>query len=143
MARINRPLRLAALALLFGASAAALACGYCVEDKIASTYDHALVKRSVEAGHHVAYYHLDGPLGKDEATRRALIAAAESVSGVDKGSVRIALETLTISFAFDPKRAALGSIQNSFDRKLASRKLSLFPMRVIERPAELKEITRR
>jgi len=143
MARIEGRLRLAALALLLGASAAALACGYCVEDKIASTYDHALVKRSIEAGHPVAYYHLEGPLAKGEATRRALIAAAESVNGIDRGSVRIALETLTMSFAFDPKRAALATVQNSLDAKLASRKLSLFPMRVIERPAELKEIVRR
>jgi hypothetical protein len=131
------------LVLLLAANAAALACGYCVEDKIASTYDHAVVLKALGAGHHVAYFHLDGPLGKDEATRRTLQAAAESVAGVDKGSVRIALETLTIAFAFDPRRARLVTIQNSLDRKLASRKLSLFPMRVIERPAELSEIVRR
>jgi hypothetical protein len=136
-------LRVLVLAALLALAPFARACGYCVEDKIASTYDHALVKRSIEAGHHVAYYHLEGPLGNDEATRRALVAAAESVAGVDKGSVRIALATLTLSFAFDPQRAPLATIQNALDRKLASRKLSLFPLRVIERPAELKEIVRR
>jgi hypothetical protein len=129
----------AALAL----SSAAAACGYCVEDKIASVYDHALISGAVGRGHPVAFFHLDGPLGKDEATRRMLVQNAEATAGVDKGSVRLSLETLTISFAYDPARARLIAIQNQMDRKLAARKLSLFPLRVIERPAELKEISRR
>jgi hypothetical protein len=36
--------------LLLGAASSAVACGYCVEDKIASAYDHALVARSVGIG---------------------------------------------------------------------------------------------
>jgi hypothetical protein len=121
----------------------AWACGYCVEDKIASAYDHALVAQSVAIGHHVAFYHLDGPLKASAETRRALSSAAESVPGVDKGSVRVSLDTLTLSFAFDPKRTSLAAAQSALDRKLAARKLSLFPMRVIERPGELKEIPQR
>jgi hypothetical protein len=131
------------LAVLLGAASPALACGYCVEDKIASTYDHALVTRAVGMGHHVAFYHLDGALTQNDATKRALLSAAESVTGVDKGSARVALDTMTISFAFDPRRTSLVSAQSALDRKLAGRKLSLFPMRVIERPAELKEIPQR
>jgi len=131
------------VALLLGAASGAQACGYCVEDKVASAYDHALVARSVGMGHHVAFYHLDGPLKASDATRRALLSAAESVPGVDKGSVRVSLDTLTIAFAFDPKRTSLAAAQNALDRKLAARKLSLFPMRVIERPGELKEIPQR
>jgi hypothetical protein len=139
--RALRPPLLAAL--LLGAAGAALACGYCLEDKIASVYDHALVSRSAAAGHPVAFYHLEGPLKADEATRRALAGAAESVAGVDRGSVRLSLDTLTLSFAFDPRRVSLAAAQNAIDRKLAARGLSLFPMRVIERPAELKEIRQR
>jgi hypothetical protein len=118
-------------------------CGYCVEDKIASAYDHALVAQSVALGHHVAFYHLDGPLTASAATKRALSSAAESVAGVDKGSVRVSLDTLTLSFAFDPKRTSLATAQGALDRKLAARKLSLFPLRIIERPGELKEIPQR
>lgn len=128
---------------LLGAASAAQACGYCVEDKIASIYDHAVVTRAVGMGHHVAFYHLDGAVTQNDATKRALLSAAESVPGVDKGSARVALDTLTISFAFDPRRTSLASAQSALDRKLAARKLSLFPMRVIERPAELKEIPQR
>jgi hypothetical protein len=141
MARIE--LRALAAAALLAAAGAATACGYCVEDKIASAYDHALVLKSVAAGHHVAFFHLDGPLGGDEASRRALLAAAEAVPGVDKGSVRVVLETLTLSFAFDPARTSLVKAQAALERRLASRKLSLLPMRTIERPGELKEIRAR
>ena len=119
------------------------ACGYCVEDKIASTYDHALVARAVGMGHHVAFYHLDGALTQSDATKRALLSAAESISGVDKGSARVSLESLTMSLAFDPKRTSLVTVQGTLDKKLAARKLALFPMRVIERPGDLKEIPQR
>jgi len=131
--------RVLLVAALLGASAAQ-ACGYCVEDKIASAYDHAVVTRAVGMGHHVAFYHLDGALTQNDATRRALLSAAESVHGVDKGSARVALETLTLSFAFDPRRTSLASAQSALDRTLAARKLSAFPMRVIERPGDLKEV---
>jgi hypothetical protein len=131
------------LAALLGAASAAQACGYCVEDKIASTYDHAQIARALGTGHHVAFYHLDGPLAQNDATKRALLSAAESVPGVDKGSARVALDTLTLSFAFDPRRTSLAAAQSALDRKLAARKISAFPLRVIERPGELKEIAGR
>lgn len=134
--------RLLALAFLF-ASLNTWGCGYCVEDKIASVYDHALVTRAVGIGHHVAFYHLDGALAQNAATRRALASAAESVPGVDQGSARVALETLTLSFAFDPRRTSLAAAQSALDRKLAARKVSAFPLRVIERPGELKEVAGR
>lgn len=74
-------------ALLFLAGEAA-ACGYCVEDKIAATYDHAVVTRALERGQHLAFFHVEGPEPRPEATRRALEDAA-SMSGVEKASVRI------------------------------------------------------
>jgi hypothetical protein len=85
-----------------------------------------VVARALGAGHHVAFYHLDGPLKENDATKRALRSAAESVPGVDKGSVRVALDTLTIAFAFDPGRKAVilcggdksGGSQRRFYRQL-------------------------
>jgi len=134
--------RLLILAFLL-ASTNSWGCGYCVEDKIASTYDHAVVTRAVAAGHHVAFYHLDGALAQDAATKRAIVAAVEAAPGVDKGSVRVALETLTLSFAYDPRRSTLAAAEKAIDRRLSSRKLSLFALREIEKAAELKEVSRR
>jgi hypothetical protein len=133
-----------AFALLLSLSMGkALACGYCVEDKIASTYDHASVTRAVGIGHHVVFFHLDGAVPQQDAARRALVAAAESVPGVDRGSVRVALDTFTLSLAFDPRRTSLAALQGALDARLASRKLSAFPLRVIERAGELKEAAAR
>lgn len=129
--------------VLLCAATSAWACGYCVEDKIASAYDHALVTRSLSAGHRVAFYHLEGPLAQDAATKRAIVAAVESTAGVDRASARVALETLTLSFAYDPRRTSLAEAEKAIDRKLAGRKLSLFPLKEIEKPAELKELSRR
>ena len=131
------------LAVLLAASSAALACGHCVEDKVASVYDHELIRRAVAGGRHVVFFHVDGPVVRDEATRRALVGAAESLTGVDRGSVRVALETQTLALCFDPRRGSLVAIQESLEKRLAARRLVFYPLKMIERPAELKEISRR
>ena len=130
------------LCALLAASAGALACGYCVEDKIASTYDHAAVTRALAAKHHVVFFHIDGPAVQDAATARALSAAAQSVPGVDRDSVRVKVETLTLSLAFDPRRIPLAKLQSALDRKLAARKLALMPLRVMETPGDLTAVRR-
>jgi hypothetical protein len=117
--------------------AAALACGYCAEDKVASVYDHAVVKKALDGRHHVVFFHIDGALAPADAVRRTLQSGAESVSGVDRGSVRISLDTASLSLAFDPKRTSFAAVQNALDARLASKKLSLFPFRVMDRPGEL------
>ena len=120
----------------------AFACGYCVEDKIASTYDHAVVTQALAHRHQVAFFHIDGAVVPGEATKRSLEAIAESTPGVDKGSVRVAVDTFTISFSFDPRRAPLVTVQAALDKKLAAKKLSLMPLRIIDTVAELKTVGR-
>ena len=120
----------------------ALACGYCVEDKIASAYDHAVVTRSLAQKHHVAFFHIDGAIAPGDASKRSLEALAESTPGVDKGSVRVVVDTATMSVAFDPARAPLVAVQAALDRKLAARKLSLMPLKIIDAPAALKTVKR-
>ena len=115
----------------------ALACGYCVEDKIASAYDHAAVTQALGQKHHVVFFHVEGAFAQDAATRRAIEALVESVSGVDRGSARFATATSTLSLAFDPKRAPLGKLQSQLERKLAARKLTLAPLRIMETPGDL------
>ena len=118
--------------VLLTAGQAAVACGYCVEDKIAATYDHAVVTRALGLSHHIAFFHIDGPLAPGNGTRRTLEAAAESTAGVDKGSVRVSVESLTISLAFDPQRTSLAKVHGALERKLAAKKLTLMPLRVID-----------
>ena len=120
----------------------AIACGYCVEDKIASTYDHAVVTQALARKHHVAFFHIDGPIVPGDPAKHALEAAVVSTPGVDKGSVRVAVDTLTLSLAFDPARTPLPALQATLDRKLRAKGLALMPLRVIDSPAEIKVVKR-
>jgi hypothetical protein len=131
----------AAAGLLLALQApAALACGHCVEDKIAAAYDHAAVTRALDRKHHVAFFHIDGTLAPGESTRRALEAIAESSEGVDKGSARVSVESASLAVAFDPRRTSFAAVQKALERKLAAKKVSLLPLRVMDRPAEMKTV---
>ena len=120
-------------AALLAATGAGLACGYCVEDKIAATYDHAVVTKAFERKHHVVFLHVDGTL----PSRAALERAAYAAPGVDAGSVRVAADLLTVSFAYDPAKAKLGAIHKRMEKAAG---VSLIPFEVIERPGQLKAV---
>ena len=119
----------------------ALACGYCVEDKIAATYDHAVVTHALAQKHHVAFFHVEGSLPAGEAGKRQLERAASGTLGIDAGTVRVSADNLTVSFAFDPRRAPLAGVQARLEKKLGG-KASLMPLRVMEHPADLKTVSR-
>ena len=114
-----------------------LACGYCVEDKIAATYDHALITRALAAGRHVVFFHVDGA-----PVRRAALEQAASGRGIEKGSARISPDALTLALVFDPRLVSLVELNAQLDRKLAKHKASLLPLRLMERPADLQTVQR-
>ena len=128
---------LAFLALALAQASHARACGYCVEDKVASTYDHAVVTRALAQKHRVVFFHVEGAVAQGEAAKRWLEAAAASTAGVDPGSARAAADTLTLSIAFDPQRSSLVAVQSALEKKLAARKLTLLPLRVLDKPSDL------
>ena len=107
---------LAAIALT---SAPAFGCGYCVEDKIAAAYDHALVAQTTARGHDIAFmaYEMRAPAGKVGAN--ALRRALEGIAGIDRGSVRVAAESGAFSVAFDPRRLPPDNLLAAVDRRLA------------------------
>jgi hypothetical protein len=115
-----------ALIVLLLASGPAAACGYCVEDKIAATYDHAVVTGALAKRHQVAFLHVDGTV----PSRRALEEAVYSAPGVDRGTARVSADLLTVSFAFDPARATLGAIHARIEKRLARHGVSLLPFEV-------------
>ena len=92
-------------------------CGYCVEDKIAATYDHAVVTRALQRGQHLAFFHVDGPSPPASDAPRA--RRRGSMPGVDKASVRISADLLTLSLAFDPRHVPLAAIVERLDRRLS------------------------
>ena len=130
-------MRLAITLAGFLLSLQAFACGYCVEDKIAATYDHAVITRALTNGRHVVFFHVDGA-----PVSRAVLEQAASGRGIEKGSARISPDALTLALAFDPRRISLVELNAQLDRKLAKHKASLLPLRLMERPADLQTVQR-
>lgn len=130
---------LCAAALLLALQAtAALACGYCIEDKIAAVYDHAIVTRALGQKHQVVFFAIDGMLAPGPGTQRAIQALVESAGAADKGSARVSVEAAVLSVAFDPRRISFAAMQKALERKLAAKKLTLLPLRVMDEAATLK-----
>ncbi|HWI81312.1 hypothetical protein [Ramlibacter sp.] len=95
----RRRLLLAIPGLLALAAPAAWGCGVCVEDKVAATYDHAVLQRAAANGQLVMFC---GVTGRADAAR--LRQAAASVRGLDRASVRVSAQPAALSFALDPRR---------------------------------------
>jgi len=129
--------------LIAGLASAAYACGYCIEDKIAAVYDHAVVTRAASQKHQVVFFALEGQIPAGEESRRTLEAVVESVAGVDKGSARVSVAGASLSAAFNPRRTPFASMERALSRKLAPRGLAVAIMRVMDQPAELKPVGKR
>ena len=105
----------------FAASTRALACGVCIEDRIAATYDHAVITQAAAEHHVVVFAAVEGQ-GSAEALAASAQRAAARAAGVDRASVRsAALPSAAVSFALDPRtqtpEAALGAIARSSAQK--------------------------
>ena len=100
----------------------ALACGYCVEDKIAAVYDYAAVTQAAARQQKIVYFAIDGAI---RDARERLQALAEEAQGVQKGSVRVSVDAAALAVAFDPRRTSLAALQRALEQKLRGRGLEL------------------
>ncbi len=107
------------LSLLAAAPIWAAACGVCIEDKMAATYDHAAVTAAFKRGHVVVFAEILDANATGEAHKRKIIQAIEARPGVDRGSVRVSFNPAAISFAFDER---IGETQNVFEAAASSLK---------------------
>ena len=91
---------------------ASRACGACVEDKIAATYDHSVVERAAASGDVMVFCEVTGSLDV-QRLRRAL----GLVHGVKALSVRVSAQQAALSFAVDPRsrspQAAVDAVQRT------------------------------
>ena|SRR5690348_1443635 len=99
-----------------------LACGYCVEDKIAAVYDHAALSQAQARKQTTVYFAIDGTI---RGTRRELEKVVQSTPGVEKGSARISVEAAVLAVTFDPKRTSLPAVQSALEKALRPRGLQL------------------
>ena len=122
-----------ALAFLWVFSMETFACGVCIDDKIASCYDHAVVMQARNQGHAVAFFALDGSLPAREDVRSALLKAVQGAKGVLRGTARVSLENAALSFAYDPGRASSAEVAAAIEKRLGGQGLKLKLLRVISR----------
>ena len=101
------------------------ACGHCLEDRIASVYDHALVERSQQQGRKIMYLRWDGPVVRDAALSRAMAAAAAGVAGVKALDVRVALEPPTLAVPYDPRHMTSDSLEQALGLRLRRMKITV------------------
>jgi hypothetical protein len=93
-----------AMILLFAAPPAS-ACGACAEDKVAATYDHAVVVRAAARHQAMVFASVEGG-GDPRRVAARIRGAATRTAGVDRASVRVSAEPAAVSFALDPAVAA-------------------------------------
>ena len=121
----------AVLAGLMLAAQGALACGYCVEDKVAMVYDHSVIVRALNKRHEVVFLAIEGSLAVSTRLQRELERSIESTPGVDRRSARVSLTGASLSFAYDPARAPLGSILRSLDKNLGAKQIRTTLLRIV------------
>lgn len=118
-----------ATVFLVPASMQALACGQCVEDKVAVTFDAAVRARAARIGHVVVVAEVRGPAAGGPPELRDFIARSlATAAGVDPGTVRVSLDPPAAAFACDPRAAA--RIVAAASPRLAGRQLSLKVIRI-------------
>jgi chloramphenicol 3-O-phosphotransferase len=88
------------IALATGAPAASRACGACDEDKVAATYDHAVIAAAMARHERVVFVAVDGPVSIKKLTAR-IAAVANRIRGVQKGTLRTSASPPAFSFALD------------------------------------------
>jgi hypothetical protein len=93
------------------ATSGSLACGACVEDRVAATYDHAVVNNAIARRQQIVFVAVDGPTRAEKIEAR-IIAAASKVRGVNAGTLRTSIAPQAFSFALDgaqePEAAVAG-----------------------------------
>jgi hypothetical protein len=134
MKRLMKRLAMSFCAALLMHAGMAQACGVCVEDKVAATYDHAVVQRAAAGGQLVVFCEIVGPV--DAARIRK---AAQAVRGLDTSSVRVSETPAAISFVVDPAKqspqAAAGAIQRGLAKGIEVKVLRLMDSKGLREPA--------
>ena len=114
-------------------TSSAIACGHCIEDKVAAVYDHAIVAKAVHEKHVVAFFGIEGPLVVNSASKQEIQKMMSSINGIDPNTSRISLETGSISLAFNPAILTYPGLLEGLDKKLKPKKLSIFPLDLISK----------
>jgi hypothetical protein len=126
----NRAMAAVAIALATAAPGISPACGVCIEDKVAATYDHAVVTHALDRKHVVVFAEVRGN-GKTEEPVADARRAARALAGVDRDSVRVARSPATLSFALDRKVRSVAEAKAALEKSARGR-FTLELLKVVE-----------
>lgn len=132
----NRATDASAGLLALVAASPALGCGHCIEDQVAAVYDHAIVTRALNQHHQIAFFAIAGPLPPGAESRRVIATAMASSRGIDTPSLRVSVDSASLSLAYDGQRISSGQITDALNHKLEARGLSVSLLKVMERRPE-------
>jgi hypothetical protein len=124
------PLSLLAALILAATPITASACGACVEDKVAATYDHAVVTRAAARNQIVVYAAIEGR-GNPDALARTAKTAASRTRGVDRSSIRVSADPPALSFAVDRQVGTPDAVLQAVAHASAAPGLELEMLRVV------------
>ena len=142
VARIKMRVAYILASLLLLTTSSVIACGHCIEDKVAAVYDHVIVAKAVREKHVVAFFGIEGPLVVNTVSKQEIQKIMGSIPGVDPNTSRISLETGSISIAFNPTLLSYPTLLDDLDKKLKPKKLSVFPLKVISQMPKSTAISR-
>jgi len=94
-------------------------------------YDHSVIVRALNKRHEVVFLAIEGSLAVSTRLQRELERSIESTPGVDRRSARVSLAGASLSFAYDPARAPLGSILRSLDKNLGAKQIRTTLLRIV------------
>jgi hypothetical protein len=112
------------------APALAIACGACIEDRIAATYDHAVIADAIAKHRQVVFIAVDGPVNMKKVAAR-LEASAPRVRGLKAGTLRISLSPGAFSFALDARGDPAEALA-AFRKALADPQAQLSLVRLVK-----------
>ncbi|MEO7728853.1 MAG: hypothetical protein ABIS45_16500 [Burkholderiales bacterium] len=117
----------------------AVACGVCVEDKIAAAYDYAIVTQAAAKKHQVAFFALDGRVIDNEVEQRTLARIAQGTRGVDPFTARVSTANAALSVAFDPAVVTFAALERALGKRLAPKGLTLLRLQVMAQTSDFKK----
>lgn len=93
---------------------------------------------ALDQRHEVAFFVIQGAEGAKDLSGDAISRLLEGTKGIDRNSVRVSLETTSLSFAYDPSRAPLSPVLKAADARLGAQGLSLALLRVLDHMSYVK-----
>lgn len=110
------------LALMAGM---AIACGQCIEDLVAASYDYGVVLQARRDDLRIAFFEVEGRLAQSPQSADLVATALKETGGVTPGTVRVSISPAATSFAWSDREASLDAIRKTINDLLATHSLHL------------------